>query len=173
MSCPDPQNLSAFVDGELEAAQALEVERHVAACASCRQFVQEMQWLNDCGRAALRAIHVGDASTSNIVWSRPLWLKWARPMSLAAAAAVVLILSIWTWFALSHSSRDQTPAAPHQIASVRATIPDAAGHSEESKDAAFAQWAAPYRKLQIPLVPMEVAVNYNPAPILPILPDNN
>ena len=172
MSCPDHQNLSAFVDGELEATQALEVERHVAACASCRQFVHEMQWLDDYGRAALDAIHVGEAAMPSTAWWRPLRIKWARPMSLAAAAAVVLAFSIWTWFALSHS-RNQTQAAAHQIATPNATKPGVVGQSRGSRDIAFAQWAAPYQKLQIPLVPMDIAANYNPAPVLPILPDNN
>jgi hypothetical protein len=169
MSCPDHQTISAFVDSELEAAQAADVQRHVGKCASCRQFVEEMQWLVDRGRAALGAIHVEDTITPNIVWWRPLWLKWARPLSLAAAAGVVLALSIWTWFASSHFSLHQAPSAPDQIASDRATPPGTNGQSQESEDIAFAQWAAPYRELHIPLVSMEVAESYNPPPILPLL----
>jgi hypothetical protein len=38
----------------------------------------------------------------------------------------------------------------------------------ESPEAAFEQWVAPYRKLHIPLVPMDVAARYNPDPIPPI-----
>ncbi len=173
MSCPDHQNLSAFVDGELETTQAADVKRHIVECASCRQLVEEMQWLEDCGRASLRAIHVREATTPNIVWWRPVWLRCARPTTWAAAAAVVLVLSTWAWFALSHSGRDQTPTAPHQVASVNVTTPSASGQSEEAQDTAFEQWAAPYQRLQIPLVPMEMAANYNPTPILPILPNNN
>jgi len=172
MYCPDPQTISAFVDGELEAAQAAEVELHAAKCASCRQLVEEMQWLDDCGRAALRAIHVGETTTPNIVWWRPLRRKWARPLSLAAAAAVVLALSIWTWIASSHFNRHQAASGPHQIASVTATPSGGSGPSKESEDTAFAQWAAPYRELRIPLVSMEVAESYNPGPILPVLPDD-
>ena len=109
MSCPDHQTISAFVDRELEAILAAEVERHVAKCAICRQLVEEMQWLDDRGRAALSAIRVEEAISPNIVWWRPLMRKWARPLSLAAAAAVVLALSIWTWITPSHFSRYQAP----------------------------------------------------------------
>jgi anti-sigma factor RsiW len=172
MCCPDHQTISAFADRELEAAQAAEVKRHVGKCASCRQSVEEMQWLAYCGRGALGAIHVGETTTSNIVSTRPLWPKWARPLSLAAAAAVVLALSIWTWIASSHFSRHQAPSASHQVASVTATHPGLHGYSKESGDTAFEQWAAPYRELRIPLVSIEVAESYNPDPILPILPDD-
>jgi anti-sigma factor RsiW len=172
MCCPDHQTISAFADGELEAGQAAEVERHIAKCSSCRQLVEELQWLADCGRGALSAIHVGETATPNIVWWKPLRRKWARPLSLAAAAAVLLALSIWPWIASSHFGRHQAASAPHQIASVTATPPGRNGQSKESEDTAFEQWAAPYRELHIPLVSMEVVESYNPGPILPILPDD-
>ena len=50
------------------------------------------------------------------------------------------------------------------------TAPVAEG--DESRDRAFEQWAAPYRELNIPLVSMEAAESYSPAPILPVLPEN-
>jgi len=170
MRCPDHQTISAFVDRELESAQAVEVERHVAECPSCRQWVEEMQWLDHRGRAALGAIHIGEMPTPNIVWWKPMWLKSSRPLPLAAAAAVVIALSIWTWFASGRFSRRPVPSAPHQVASIREAPPVAEG--DESRDRAFEQWAAPYRELNIPLVSMEAAESYSPAPILPVLPEN-
>lgn len=176
MSCPDLQHLSEFADGELDSTQAADVERHVAECANCRQLLEEVHWLRDYGRAALRAIQVKEATTPNIVRWRPLWIQWARPVSLATAtaAAVVLALSIWAWFVLHPSGHNQTPTASHQIASVDETTSGARDQSsEQAEDAAFERWAAPYRKMQIPLVPMEVAANYAPTPIFPTLPDRN
>jgi len=172
MCCPDHQNISAFADGELEAGHAAEVERHIAKCSSCQQLVEELRWLADCGRGALRTIHVRETTNPNIVWWRRLRWKWARPLSLAAAAAVVLFLSIWTWIASSHFGRHQAASAPHQVASVTATPSGRNRQSKESEDTAFEQWAAPYRELHIPLVSMEVVESYNPSPIPPILPDD-
>jgi len=93
---------------------------------------------------------------------KPHGLKWARPMPLAAAAAALFIC---VWLGFSHSSSRQTAALPHEVAVT-------SNGSEESEDAAFAQWLAPYRELNIPLVPMEVAASYDPAPVLPTQPDN-
>ena len=86
-------------------------------------------------------------------------------MSLAAAAAAVVAILIGAWLGLNHSGSRQTAAPPHQVAVAGIS-------SEQSEDAAFAQWLAPYRNLKIPLVPMEVAANYNPAPVFPTRPDN-
>jgi hypothetical protein len=172
MCCPDPQTISAFADGELETSHAAEVERHIAKCASCRQFFEEMQWVDNCGRAALGAIRIEESTPANIIWSRPQRWKWARPLSLAAAAAVVLALSIWTWIASRHSTRHQRASTPHQVASVMSTPPGGGGQSKVSDDTAFDQWAAPYRQLHIPLVSMEVVENYNPDTVLPISPEN-
>jgi anti-sigma factor RsiW len=170
MTCPDRQTLSVFADDELDAAKALDVERHVAACANCRQFVHEMQWLEDRGRAALDAINVGNSFASNVVRPSPLWPKWARPLSPAAAAAALVACSIWMWFAASQAGRDKAPSGSHQIARTTPAPTSANGQSEESMERAFDQWAAPYRGLRIPLVPIEVAASYDPSSIPPVIP---
>lgn len=162
MNCPDPQIISALADGELDPKQAAEVERHVARCASCRRSLEEMRSLEQRGRAAVEAIDVGEAAIQNVVYLRPFWLRWVGPMPLAAAAAAVVAIFIGTRLALNHSSSHQKPTS----------APAAAASSDESEDAAFAQWLEPYRNLNIPLVPMDVAANYDPAPILPTRPDN-
>ena len=136
MCCPDHQITSAFVDGELEAAQAAEVERHVAACVSCRQFVQEMRWLEGCGRAALGAIHVREAFSLNIVRPEPprrssfnIYLPLFAPLRAqlftfrwASLAAVWIAI-----LALNHAARDTssvvtakaTPISPQMILVLR------------------------------------------------------
>ena len=85
------------------------------------------------------------------------------------AAALVLFLSIGIWIASSHLSGNSTAAAPHQVETATTTA-DSNRQPKESDDIAFEQWAAPYRELHIPLVSMEVAENYHPAAILPVLP---
>lgn len=165
MSCPDPQTISAFADGELEAKEAADVERHVAQCANCRESIEEMRWLEQRGRAALEAIEVGEAASHKVVYLKPFWLRWARPMPLAAAAAAAVAMFIGGSLVFGHLGSRQTASLPRQAVG-------ASSSSVESEDAAFAQWLAPYRELNIPLVPMEVAANYNPAPVLPTRPDN-
>ena len=172
MCCPDHQTISAFADRELEAGQAIEVEAHIAKCASCRQLFEEMQWVDESGRTALNAIHVGEPATSNIVWWKPLRRKWPRLLSLAAAAAVALAFSIWMWIASSHSTRHERASAPHQVENLTTPPPDGNSRSIVWDGAAFEKWAEPYRQLHIPLVSMEMAENYQPAPILPIFPEN-
>jgi anti-sigma factor RsiW len=168
MNCPDYETLAALADGELETGRPLEIERHLAECANCRQFVEEMQWVDERGRAALGTIPVGEAPVTRTVWARACWRTQWRPISLAAAAAMAIALSVWTWLAKNSAGRHE---APHQIAPGSRAASGANRQVEESEDAAFEQWAAPYRKLQIPLVPMEVAANYSPPPVSPIQPN--
>ncbi len=165
MKCPDQQTILAFADGEMATSEAAEFERHLTSCPNCRQFLAEMQWVSDCGRTALRAIPAGETASGKIVRSRKLWRNWARPVPLALAASLLLAFSIWAWFA------ENKITSPRRFAVSNRNLTGAAGNSMESPEAAFEEWAAPYRQLQIPLVPMEVAANYNPAPIEPIQPD--
>ena len=45
MSCPNPDLLSAFFDGEVESPWAERIQRHVQACASCQQTVARLEAL--------------------------------------------------------------------------------------------------------------------------------
>jgi anti-sigma factor RsiW len=169
MNCPEQQTILAFADGEIEAVQAAEVERHLTSCPNCSQFLAEMQWVSDCGRAALRAIPAGETASAEVVWPRNPWRNWARPAPLAVAAMLLLALSTWKWFAPNDLDFHQVP---RRFAFDKPILAGAGGQSGESAEAAFEQWAAPYRQLHVPLVPMEVAASYNPDPIEPILPDH-
>jgi anti-sigma factor RsiW len=160
MNCPDPQTISEFSDGELEPNQAAEIERHIAQCASCRESLKEMQWLEQRGRGALESIPLEDTFSQKIVPLKPSRLRWvgSMPLTAAAAAVVAVVVGVWLFF-------NQTASTMRKDAGANIS-------SEQSEDAAFAQWIEPYRNLNIPLVPMEVAANYNPAPIFPTRPDN-
>lgn len=43
MSCPNELTLLTFADGELDAAGAVEVERHLATCAACREALSALR----------------------------------------------------------------------------------------------------------------------------------
>jgi hypothetical protein len=118
-----------------------------------------MQWLEQRGRGALESIPLEDTAVQKIVHLKPSRLRWVGPMPLtAAAAAVVAVVGVWLFF-------DQTASTMRKAAGANIS-------SGESEEAAFAKWIEPYGNLNTPLVPMEVAANYDPAPILPIRPDN-
>lgn len=99
--CPDRDILSAFIDGEVGAPWREAIERHLAACASCRTFVEGLR----ATRRAIRQDGAPDCSgpmervRRGIIAraaARPaavrLWRRSLRvPLPLAAAAAAAVI----------------------------------------------------------------------------------
>jgi anti-sigma factor RsiW len=75
--------LSAYLDGELDAAARAEVERHLAACAACRDVVDDLRQL----RAEARAWAGLDA-----VPDRDLWAGIAARLGAPAGAGGARIL---------------------------------------------------------------------------------
>jgi anti-sigma factor RsiW len=60
MSCPELLHTQAFIDGEVDDAQAVAVERHIADCAECQAFCADAAALSDAVRdSAMR--HVAPA----------------------------------------------------------------------------------------------------------------
>ncbi len=45
MECAESLRVQAYFDGEVEAATAFELERHIATCAECSRLLQELQQL--------------------------------------------------------------------------------------------------------------------------------
>jgi anti-sigma factor RsiW len=95
MSCPVPfEELSAFADGELEAARELDLRRHLDGCARCRAQVAALQQLKvmvgqragdePVPPAISRAVRLGDSQPRR---RPPRWLLGAA----ALAAAVMLV----------------------------------------------------------------------------------
>ena len=170
MTCPDHETLSAFADGEVEAARAAETEQHLATCASCRQFVAEMRELDAWGRSSLRAIKAPPRRPAPEVLTAPgpFWLRLLRPAPLATAAVMVAGLSLALWLAVQRGQRPGTRPAPVRVAEKPLIERQPIAALDEE---AFARWAAPYLQLHIPLVSVEEAAHYNPPPIRPALPD--
>jgi hypothetical protein len=108
--------------------------------------------------------------------------------AVCAAVAVVLVALIAVpWFAAhppTNPRRAPSPIAkaarpvqivgqasspaPRPSSPVGETVKPVQGDGAEDSDEAFARWAAPYRRLQIPLVPLEEAASYRPPEILPM-----
>jgi anti-sigma factor RsiW len=95
----EPEELQAYLDGELEAARRAEVERHLSACTECSAVVRDLQqvsqtlqrWQVEPAPASLPAPWRRDRRSARQcfdVFSSPLW-RWR---TLAATAVAVCLL---------------------------------------------------------------------------------
>lgn len=182
MSCPELEMLSAFAADALDATAVTELERHLSTCSSCRQHVEEMRWLDTLGRSALGAIRVSVQRHPILLREAPSRMGLLRPMALAAAAVGLILLSFAAWRIISDRFQDQRRAlAPNQRAPESARAEQNQIKAETggpvdgavfsgSSDEAFERWVEPYRRLRIPLVPMEDLANFNPGRAIPVEP---
>lgn len=99
-----PEELMAYLDGELPAAQARDIEAHLAGCDACRQLVSELRE----GSTRMREWQVEEpppalvpppsrrpiTSERPAPWRFRAWNWGTRAPLLAGAAAVVLIAAI-------------------------------------------------------------------------------
>jgi anti-sigma factor RsiW len=101
MSCAEfAADLSAWIDRELSAARASELEAHVAGCAACRARVAAMRGADDALRAIpLREMPPGAlaevlrrANAPSAPAARVRWLRWAGAAAGAGAAAAAVAL---------------------------------------------------------------------------------
>ncbi len=99
--------LSAFVDGELEASQMVELDAHVDGCEECKSRVVFARACRSSVRNHVKAVHtpealrlraamtitqVGDAQTQgDVMVGPPRMLSWRIAGPLAAAAAMALV----------------------------------------------------------------------------------
>ena len=114
MTCAETVRLlDAYLDNELDLRAALEVEEHVARCASCAAAEQSLPALQSSARANLirhplpkslqaRLMPVApavspprqrDPESERPSPARPRWLAWA-PLAATAAAAALLLVTV-------------------------------------------------------------------------------
>jgi anti-sigma factor RsiW len=98
MTCQDTERLAdAYVDGELSADRAAELEAHLSTCAACTERVESLRALSGDLRAApyFRA----PAALVSAVTPRPApkallaptWLPWTIAVAASVVAAVTLL----------------------------------------------------------------------------------
>ena len=180
MPCPDRELLSAYADGELAAAEHSAVERHLGECAECSKFAAEMRALDSLGRVSLRAIPVTQRPARLTAAAYGRKSVFARPAVVAATAVILFGLCAIAWLV---ASRPRTPQRGAERAAsdeaskgtasrdVRTFVESTGTQQPQPRpDDAFEKWAAPYRALCIPLVPMESLANYQPPAAQPVLP---
>lgn len=92
--CEHSSKLVAWIDGELLASQASEIERHVASCADCRSCLAEFRKVSGSFEAYCEELVRAEEGRKAIPLQSVLW----------AAAAAVLLAGI-----LGYSRRHVTP----------------------------------------------------------------
>ena len=103
--CEHSGRLVAWTDGEVSAVEASEIARHVSECAECRTCAAELRSVS--GKFAKYCEAVLQASAHSEA-------SWRKPVLLAAAAAIILVL------VFTYSLRPVAPPvlAPSETASV-------------------------------------------------------
>lgn len=126
-----PEELMAFLDGEVAPERARDIQAHLETCARCRQTADDLrrvsdrmsQWTIDPPPVSLRAPAVPAQAR---VLRLPVWRR--RPvLSVAAAAVLVLVAAsvVMRW----RSERAQAPVTPARSVTAAATlkpVPEAA-----------------------------------------------
>lgn len=122
MSHPHPEMLSAYLDGEVETAEAAAIADHLPRCEECRRALGD---LTD-ARSIVRRLPMldpglGDMSTSELAVVVPL--RRRRPVKVAwasAAAAAALVAAVGILGGSSPGSVDLGSVADQYVA--RATV---------------------------------------------------
>src|ERR1700716_4211940 len=92
MECYSEQTCAIFVDGELEADEALRLRDHLATCHRCRELVDALRAEN---RMLGEILHEHpEEATSPTTFPRRSWL-WGDLAALAAVLALGSIFFVW------------------------------------------------------------------------------
>jgi anti-sigma-K factor RskA len=178
---PDDPRLTAYALGELDAADRQAIEAELEKADEFRQAVEEivrtaallnaeltpepLPGLTHAQRLAIEAKLKPESGKAeprkNFFVTTLLGGNPFRRIAVFAGGVAVgfLALIAASWF-----------AAHLQKGPQRASAERAESDGDATSDAAFARWAAPYQRLQIPLVSVEEAGSYTPPEILPIRP---
>jgi hypothetical protein len=166
MSCPDHQTLIAFLDQEIAPAESTALERHLAHCLECDAFVKELQALQRTCESSLKNLPSATLQELDFLKPRRRFLGWQIPLKAAAALmACLCVLGLLLAHRLQRSPGDFSQPS---LSRTEVSPPEAADASPARGDAAFERWAAPYRRLRVPLVPLEQLARYQP-PLIPPL----
>jgi anti-sigma factor RsiW len=116
MMCPEPQRLQGYFDGELDAAEAAQLESHVHGCPQCQAELRRLE----VARSALRERFAGvrapqslrasigraldaqeqpltrPARAAGAPWRRPFWLGMLGGIGGSAIAAALAFLLLLT-----------------------------------------------------------------------------
>src|SRR5215469_17505847 len=109
MACDQALQVQAYVDGELDALTAADVERHIESCADCAQLRSDLEGLRAeirnsatyyragdlVGRRVRKALGQGETAAAAREGRRPFWLgalSGGAATALAASLVVAVLL---------------------------------------------------------------------------------
>jgi hypothetical protein len=151
VNCTDwEERVSLYAGGDLAAAEALDVERHIAGCAACqlvlsgvREGLELLREAHDAEiapahLAAVRARVLAQLGRERVLW----WRVWLFGLALGTAA---LIAALAVWPGRQPGTPETTMPAPPQLAVHHAPPPDVALVPPE---AAMPADAAPLRRVR-------------------------
>ena len=142
MSCSFTEKVSSLIDGELAAAEAREVERHLLNCAECEQVRADFLNLRSqiagfetatqpvVQNRALKKILSGGRRAPTRTWPRRFEWSWGTP---AVAFAALLIVAALIGFILYNNSNKQEPIAKINAPSPAPTATPDPAKPEEPK----------------------------------------
>lgn len=142
MSCSFTEKVSSLIDGELAAAEAREVERHLLNCAECEQVRADFLNLRSqiagfetatqpvVQNRALKKILSGGRRAPTRTWPRRFEWSWGTP---AVAFAALLIVAALIGFILYNNSNKQEPIAKINAPSPAPTATPEPAKPEEPK----------------------------------------
>jgi anti-sigma factor RsiW len=113
LNCKELEDLlSPYLDGELDAAQRADVERHLPGCPDCQRALKDLRVMHEALQAPALRHHASETLQQRIRLKlrdaeareqRSMWPRWA------AVAATVVVAAALTWNFLP---RGNGPAAP-------------------------------------------------------------
>jgi anti-sigma factor RsiW len=94
---PAPEELMAYLDGELEAAASRDVLSHLATCESCQRLADDMRQASRDMRAwqvdeAPKSLHLPQVASPVVTQAPSRFRRVARTRTFAAAAAAVVVV---------------------------------------------------------------------------------
>ena len=152
--CESSGRLVAWMDGELAADDAANLERHVPSCGECRERVS----LYEATSREFAAFYAAAAPAATVPTEHQPWLRWVPALVAAAAVVALLLVLVPRKVAQDPPSLAvavAAPAAPSVSIAPRVT-PVAHRHAGVSRKAPRASYAVGETAIQIAIPAEEI-----------------
>src|SRR5262245_51982199 len=141
-----PEDVMAYVDGELPVERVAAVEAHLAECRSCRELVQELRetsakmatWRVEPAPLTLR---VPSAAEPRTLW-RMLWPRRVAAWQLAVVPVVLALAGVWIrQLSVAHPIQLEGAAKPESVEALDSSVlPPSPSAAPAAGDVGFGGW---------------------------------